>query len=286
MPVTRPRRPAQDRRRHRAHAESVSPTRVINRTLRAGLERPRPDGSRTRPFVQKTIAMGRPKVDLDKASALAARLEDEESGVQADPPRMKIVGLDILLYAVNPGAPHHDRIVAWWEEALNGDETIGLAWAVVVGFLRLSTNSRIFPNPLFPEQAVDRIDAWLALDIVSFVTETRDQWPMPRGLLTDVGVAGDLVADANLWRRWRRPTVRHWPATSVGCSMMTASTAFCSARGARQEPVPGHPEEVLRGVEALFEGLALHGHRNRPARHPGAGHTMGCRRRTAGDRLL
>ena len=55
--------------------------------------------------------MGRPKVDLDKASALAARLEDEESGVQADPPRMKIVGLDILLYAVNPGAPHHDRIV-------------------------------------------------------------------------------------------------------------------------------------------------------------------------------
>ena len=37
-----------------------------------------PDGSRTRPFVQKTFAMGRPKVDLDKASALAARLEDEE----------------------------------------------------------------------------------------------------------------------------------------------------------------------------------------------------------------
>ena len=62
----------------RARAESVSLTRVINRTLRAGLGRPRPDGSRTRPFVQKTVAMGRPKVDLDKASALAARLEDEE----------------------------------------------------------------------------------------------------------------------------------------------------------------------------------------------------------------
>ena len=67
--------------RARAHAESVSLTRVVNRTLRAGLagtDRPRPDGSRTRPFVQKTVAMGRPKVDLDKALALAARLEDEE----------------------------------------------------------------------------------------------------------------------------------------------------------------------------------------------------------------
>lgn len=59
------------------HAESVSLTRV-QRTLRAGLDRPRSDGSRTRPFVQKTVAMGRPKVDLDKALALAARLEDEE----------------------------------------------------------------------------------------------------------------------------------------------------------------------------------------------------------------
>ena len=59
------------------HAESVSLTRV-HRTLRAGLDRPRSDGSRTRPFVQKTVAMGRPKVDLDKALALAARLEDEE----------------------------------------------------------------------------------------------------------------------------------------------------------------------------------------------------------------
>lgn len=64
--------------RARAHAESVSLTRVINRTLRAGLDRPTSDGSRTRPFVQKTVAMGQPKVDLDKALALAARLEDEE----------------------------------------------------------------------------------------------------------------------------------------------------------------------------------------------------------------
>ena len=62
----------------RAHAESVSLTRVLNRTLRAGLDRPRPDGSRARPFVQKTAAMGRPKVDLDKALVLAARLEDDE----------------------------------------------------------------------------------------------------------------------------------------------------------------------------------------------------------------
>ena len=62
----------------RAHAESVSLTRMLNRTLRTGLTQRNRDGSRTRRFKQKTVSMGRPKVDLDKALALAARLEDEE----------------------------------------------------------------------------------------------------------------------------------------------------------------------------------------------------------------
>ena len=62
----------------RAHADSVSLTRMLNRTLRTGLAQRKPDGQRTRRFKQKTVSMGRPKVDLDKALALAARLEDEE----------------------------------------------------------------------------------------------------------------------------------------------------------------------------------------------------------------
>ncbi len=62
----------------RAHDQSVSLTRMLNRTLRAGLARPTLDGPRTKRFKQKTVSMGRPTVDLDKALALAARLEDEE----------------------------------------------------------------------------------------------------------------------------------------------------------------------------------------------------------------
>ena len=61
-----------------AHAESLSLTRMLNRTLRTGLAQQRLDGPRTKRFKQKTVSMGRPKVDLDKALALATRLEDEE----------------------------------------------------------------------------------------------------------------------------------------------------------------------------------------------------------------
>lgn len=111
---------------------------------------------------------------------------------------MKIVDLNILLYAVNPDAPHHDRILRWWEGALNGDETIGLAWAVAVGFLRASTHPGIFPSPLTPQEAIGHLDTWLALDVVSLVTENRDHWRTLRALLTDAGVAGNLASDAHL----------------------------------------------------------------------------------------
>lgn len=51
---------------------------VVNETLRAGLERPVP-AARPR-YVCPTFAMGEPRwpVNLDKALALAAELEDQE----------------------------------------------------------------------------------------------------------------------------------------------------------------------------------------------------------------
>lgn len=111
---------------------------------------------------------------------------------------MKIVDLNVLLYVVNEDAPHHDRVAAWWQGALNGDETIGLAWIVVSGFLRVSTHRRVFPQPLSAEDAALQIDDWLALDVISLVTETREHWRTLRSLLAETGVAGNLMTDAHL----------------------------------------------------------------------------------------
>ena len=48
---------------------------VLNETLRAGLQRP---AARAAPFKQRVFSLGRPRVDLTKAGALAAELEDQE----------------------------------------------------------------------------------------------------------------------------------------------------------------------------------------------------------------
>jgi hypothetical protein len=67
-----------DRLKAQARKENVSLTRVINRTLQAGLKA----GAARRPtravYRERPHALGTPEVPPDKALALAAALEDEE----------------------------------------------------------------------------------------------------------------------------------------------------------------------------------------------------------------
>ena len=62
----------------RARRESVSLTRLLNRVLRDGLRAPKAAKPGRRRFRQRTHAMGAPKLDLNKALALATGLEDKE----------------------------------------------------------------------------------------------------------------------------------------------------------------------------------------------------------------
>jgi hypothetical protein len=64
--------------RAQARKENVSLTRLLNRTLEAGL---RAGGARRRKrpiYREQAHSLGAPRVALDKALALAAALEDEE----------------------------------------------------------------------------------------------------------------------------------------------------------------------------------------------------------------
>ena len=64
--------------KEQAHEEGTSLAKLINRVLRRGVKEMRDEGKQARPFHQTTYPMGQPKVNLNKALALAASLEDEE----------------------------------------------------------------------------------------------------------------------------------------------------------------------------------------------------------------
>ena len=67
-----------ERLRARARKEKVSLTRLLNRTLKAGLQAGGGRRRAQRAFRERVHALGIPRVALDKALALAATLEDEE----------------------------------------------------------------------------------------------------------------------------------------------------------------------------------------------------------------
>jgi toxin-antitoxin system PIN domain toxin len=111
---------------------------------------------------------------------------------------MKIVDLNVLLYAVNRDTVHHERIRGWWEMVLRQEEPVGLTWFVLVGFLRLSTSAHVFPKPLSTDQAIQRIDRWLACSNVRIARETEEHWRILRSLIDQSGTSANLTTDAHL----------------------------------------------------------------------------------------
>ena len=111
---------------------------------------------------------------------------------------MRIVDLNVLLYAVNTDAAQHDVVHAWWETAMNDEDTVGLPWVVLLGFLRLATNPRIFPRPLAPDAAAEKVDRWLSRGNFQVVREKDEHWATLKSLLRGTGTAGNLTTDAHL----------------------------------------------------------------------------------------
>ena len=111
---------------------------------------------------------------------------------------MTLVDLNVVLYAINTAAPQHVEARTWWESAINGDEPVGLAWPVITGFLRLSTQAAVLRRPLTVEQACRRVNRWLAQPTVRLVRETDEHWRHLERLLSESGKGGNLTTDAHL----------------------------------------------------------------------------------------
>ncbi len=111
---------------------------------------------------------------------------------------MQIPDVNLLLYGQDSGSPHHRAARDWVESKLSGTETVGFAVVVLIGFVRISTNPRIFAAPLQPTQALDQVDAWLARTATTVVHPGPGHLSLFRSLIEHTGTAGNLTTDAHL----------------------------------------------------------------------------------------
>jgi hypothetical protein len=111
---------------------------------------------------------------------------------------VKIVDINVLIYAVDDRTKHHATARPWLDAAMTGSETVGLPTAVTVGFLRLTTNPRVMVSPLDVPAATAIIARWLDRPNVTVPAPTRRHFTVMAELLDATGVAGNLVSDAHL----------------------------------------------------------------------------------------
>ena len=111
---------------------------------------------------------------------------------------MKLTDVNLLLYAMDASAPRHRPARAWLEAQLSGTETMAFAWSVLLAFLRLSTNARVFTAPLRPAEAFDLVEGWLAQPNATVIHPTERHGAILRQLLEPLGTAGNLTSDAHL----------------------------------------------------------------------------------------
>ena len=111
---------------------------------------------------------------------------------------MRLLDVNVLLYAHREEANRHERYREWLETLLSGDEAYGIADLVLGGFVRIATHPKVFdpPTPL---------DTALA-----FAHEVRSQpncvpvnpgarhWSIFTRLCRQARAKGNLVPDAYL----------------------------------------------------------------------------------------
>lgn len=111
---------------------------------------------------------------------------------------MILVDANVLLYAYDSRSPHHASCRAWVEAAFSGDEPIAVSWVTVLAFLRISTNPRIFPQPLRADEAMEIVTSWLARPAVSVLDAGERCWEVFKHVVADARASGPLVMDAFL----------------------------------------------------------------------------------------
>ena len=111
---------------------------------------------------------------------------------------MILLDVNLLIYAINEDAPPHRKAKAWLESTLAGRETVGLAWSVLLAFLRVTTRPGLFRSPLTVGTAFDLIDSWLDQPSVMVVQPGPQHARTLRELLQPAGTGGNLTSDAHL----------------------------------------------------------------------------------------
>ena len=110
---------------------------------------------------------------------------------------MILPDINLVVYAYNADAPRHDAARTWWERSLTESEPVGVAWVVVLGFVRLMSNRRVLAKPMSASEAAGHCKSWLVRPNVRIVLPGPTHMDILASLLAKP-IGPNLVTDAHL----------------------------------------------------------------------------------------
>lgn len=111
---------------------------------------------------------------------------------------MILPDVNLLVYAHNSSAAAHEAARAWWEDLIARERAVGLAWAAMLGFVRLVTHPSVLVEPLAPLDALGRVRGWLEQPSVRIVEPGPRHAELLAELFGATGVGGNLTTDTHL----------------------------------------------------------------------------------------
>ena len=111
---------------------------------------------------------------------------------------MIVIDANLLIYSYDAASPHHLKSAAWVEEALSGEEPVGLSWQTVSAFLRVVTNRRLPGTRVDLRKAVEAVQEWLQQPSVRLLIPGDSHWTLLRRMILEGGASGPLITDAQL----------------------------------------------------------------------------------------
>ncbi len=136
---------------------------------------------------------------------------------------MQLPDINVLIYAHREDAGEHEVFAEWLVNLVKAPQPFALSEYVLSGFVRITTNPRIFdpPTPMRTALAFcDRLVDWPR----SVIVQPRERhWTLFTELCSAPGVKGALVSDAYLAAL----------AMEHGCELVTTDSDFARFKGLR-----------------------------------------------------
>jgi uncharacterized protein len=136
---------------------------------------------------------------------------------------MLLPDVNVLVYAHRSEAPEHAAYAAWLQRLATGPEPFALSESVLVGFLRIVTNRRIYRDPTPHDIALEYVEQLRARATCRLVGPGPRHWALFSDLYRATRAAGAFVADV------------HHAAVAIehGCEWVTADGDFARIPGLR-----------------------------------------------------